>query len=451
MTLQHKEIKKESPTKKGNTTQENSNTSTTGVIHKEPKRTTRENYITRINEYLEQRYEIRFNLLTLTPEIKGWDEDFFTPVDDRKLNTVWLEMQLDNLQCSDKVLEKILKSFFITSYDPLKEYFNTLPIYDGEDYIQQLADTIEISDIESNGVRLRSLWKPYLQKWLVASVANALEKGINQTCLILVSNQGKGKTTWLNKLCPSGMKDYLSSGHIVPSMTDKNTINLLAEKWFVNIDDQLQTIFKKDFNTLKSIITAPFVSNRKAWAKLAKTRPRVCSFMGSVDTPEFLTDNQNRRYLVFATDKVNYTHNVPMDKVWAQALHLFREDHSYWFSDSEILTLNKMNEYFRNASLEEEWLSKLFEPCKNTDPKVVFLMASEIHAHINARSGLRINNRKLLQALEKQFGRPFAKRVQGKSPRKVYAVRFLFNQEGGNIQEELRRSFKEDENRSTFQ
>ncbi|WP_148639162.1 VapE domain-containing protein [Aquimarina longa] len=260
----------------------------------------------------------------------------------------------------------------------------------------------------------------------------------------ILKKQTKGKTTWLNKLCPKEMRDYLSSGHITPSMTDKNTINLLAEKWFVNIDDQLQSIFKKDFNSLKSIITVPFVSNRKAWAKISKTRARVCSFMGSVDTAEFLTDNQNRRYLVFATDTVNYKHKIPMQKVWAQALHLFKNNHSYWFSDSEITTLNKMNEYFRSASMEEEWLSKMFEICKESDPKANFLMASEIQAHLNAHSGLRFNNRRLLQALEKLHGRPFPKRVQGKSPRKVYAVKYLLEEQDGGIQRELKRSFQQD-------
>jgi hypothetical protein len=74
-----------------------------------------------------------------------------------------------------------------------------------------------------------------------------------------------GKTTWLNKLCPDEMKEFLICSHINPSLTDQNTANFLAEKWFVNVDDQLETIFGKDFNSMKAIITAPFVTNRKTW------------------------------------------------------------------------------------------------------------------------------------------------------------------------------------------
>ncbi len=231
-------------------------------------------------------------------------------------------MQMDGYKCADTSLMKILNSKLTKAYNPLKNYFNNLPVYDGKtDYIKELAATITIKDIVVDDVALTELRESYLKKWLVANAPTATGIGINHTCLILVGGQGSGKTTWLNKLCPIEMKQFLVCSHLNPSLTDQNTANFLAEKWFVNIDDQSETIFGKDFNSMNAIITTPFVTNRKTWHKLTKTRPRICSFMGSVNNPKFLTDTENRRYLVISTDTINYNHKIDLNKVWLQALH----------------------------------------------------------------------------------------------------------------------------------
>ena len=240
MTLKHKEIKKQDD-------------------EKQP----RKHYIREFKDYLDLLYEFRKNVLTLEIEVRKLDETEFFVLDEALLNSIWIDMQMDGYKCSDSLLMKILNSKLTKSYNPLKKYLNSLPEYDGGNYIEQLAKTIEIEDIQVDDINLKELWEPYLRKWLAASASTALGLGINHTCLILVGGQGAEKTTWLNKLCPKELQDFLVCSHITPSLTDQNTANYLAEKWFVNIDDQLETIFGKDFNSMKAIITAPKVTNRK--------------------------------------------------------------------------------------------------------------------------------------------------------------------------------------------
>ena len=190
---------------------------------------------------------------------------------------------------------------------------------------------------------------------------------------------------------------------------------------------------------MKAIITAPFVTNRKTWHKLTKTRSRICSFMGSVNNPKFLTDTENRRYLVFSTENVNYKHKVNMNKVWAQALHLAKENYPYWFSQEEMKNLNKINDIYRQVPPEEEWLMKLFQPCEPTHPQAQFMMPSEILTKLNAWSNMKLSIRKLSSAMQKlNFGEAVSKRVDGMGARKVYPVIERNQTDEDNLQHQLR-------------
>ncbi len=396
-----------------------------------------------IKDYLDFKYEFRRNELTLEIEVRAINKEHFVLLDEAFVNSIWIDLQIDGYKCSDTTLLKILNSKLTQEYNPLKKYFETLPQYDGKtDYIQQLADTIVISDLSINKIELQNLWKPYLEKWLVASAATATGKGINHLCLILVGGQGKGKTTWLNKLCPESMKEFLICSHINPSLTDQNTANFLAEKWFVNIDDQLETIFGKDFNSMKAIITAPFVTNRKTWHRFTRKRERVCSFMGSVNSPKFLTDGENRRYLIFSVQDINFNHNVNIENVWAQALYLLENKYSYWFTQEEMKQLNQINEIYRQVPPEEEWLMKMYEPCEPTNSQAKFLMPSEILTKLNVWSNMKLSIKKLSTAMENlKYGNPISKRING-SPRKVYAVIERSEFDEDTYQQEIKKEFK---------
>ncbi len=323
-------------------------------IQKKPSGKKKKHQILEVKDYLDLKYEFRRNDLTLEVEYRPVEEKRFQVLDEARINSIWIELQVDGFKISDAVLIKILNSHLVKNHHPLKAYFETLLDHDGVDHIQKLADSVQIDEASVENVHLQQLWKPYLQKWLVGSVATVLGQGTNQLCLILAGGQGIGKTTWLNRLCPKGLEDFLVCSHINPSLTDNNTANYLAEKWFVNIDDQLETIFGKDFNSMKAIITAPFVTNRKTWHRFSRKRDRVCSFMGSVNNTQFLTDNENRRYLVFKVNGIHFDHQVNMTKVWAQAMHLLKQGFPYWFQQEEMRILNVMNNLFRQSSPEED-------------------------------------------------------------------------------------------------
>jgi len=231
-----------------------------------------------------------------------------------------------------------------------------------------------------------------LTKWLVACVHCSLGWKINDVMLILISPQGKFKTSFLNHLVPKKLQDYLFTGHIEPKITDNKTANLMAEKFFVNIDDQMETIFGKDFNNMKAIISADSITNRKLYKSFSPKRPRICNFIGSVNNPQFLTDNQNRRYLCFEiTELLKDYQDINIDKLWAEAYHLAKKTKIYEvFTAEDRSLINEICSDFTMPTVEEEYLQNLFTPSEDNGAEdIVYMKTSEILKCVQEVSGNR--------------------------------------------------------------
>ena len=64
----------------------------------------------------------------------------------------------------------------------------------------------------------------------------------------------------------------------------------ISELWFfINIDDQLKALNKRDENELKNLITTPAVKYRRPYDVYIEEYPHLASFMASVNGNDFLT------------------------------------------------------------------------------------------------------------------------------------------------------------------
>ena len=53
-------------------------------------------------------------------------------------------------------------------------------------------------------------WNACLPKWIVAFAAGmVVDKVINHTVIVLIGDQGIGKTTWIRRLLPEALSDYM--------------------------------------------------------------------------------------------------------------------------------------------------------------------------------------------------------------------------------------------------
>ena len=378
-----------------------------------------------IEAYLSSRYEFRYNTVLGRTEYRRMNSSDFTKVGRYEINT--LRRELDNdvgIITSSDNLYSIIESSFSPRINPIQEYFKNLPSVDISS--NSPFSLKAIPDLASCVVvRNSDKWLPYLTKWLVAVVANAMDdrECRNHTCLVLTGEQGKFKTTFLDLLCPPALHGYSYTGKIYPQ--EKDTLTYIGQNLIVNIDDQLKALNKRDQNELKNLITCPMVKYRMPYDKYVEEHPHLASFVASVNGNDFLTDpTGSRRFLPFEVLSIDIERakTISMDNVYAEAKALLKSGFRYWFDDDEIAELYRESEDFQVQTAEMEVLLRCFE--KPTEDESYSLMTTtEILTYLGVYTHQPLVAKRMGEALKKAGYIKVSKRRNGSSPIYVYKIR----------------------------
>lgn len=387
--------------------------------------------IEKIEEWLFRRYSFRMNRTTCTLEFKKNDSDeYFKDFQDENLRDIVIELKKMKFSKPKEDLEDLLRSSRVEKFSPIKDYFYGLKLRTFGN-IDRLADCVKVDDslgIKIDEMDYNALWHHYFKKWLIACYLCSMETKHNDVMLILIGAQGRFKTSFLNNLCPPDLRlNYIVCSHINPSLTDYNTANYLAEKMFLNIDDQMETIFGKDYNSMKAIVSAPDVTNRKLYSTTARKRVRIANLCGSVNEPRFLRDSNNRRYLCFKIVDIDPDYRlIDMDQVWAEvAYEVIRTKSNYIFGRDDYANIDLMNAMFETPTEEAETLQITFTPAQESSKETTYLMSySEIKAVLSLVTGNKnLNDFRLQTALRKYGYMPkMARTHRYPNPRNLYAV-----------------------------
>jgi hypothetical protein len=351
--------------------------------------------IDRLELFLSTRYVFRHNIVSGKLEFQYFGKKKWNVMNDFIENSMLRECLKGRLKTNLSSLRNLLYSDFCELFNPFEDYFFNLPTYDEKtDYITELANTITTTKQE--------LWQQCFKKWLVAMVGCVLDdKVINHTVIVFSGKQGLGKTTWVEKLVPKQLKEYLFSGTINPN--NKDTLVQLAECMLINLDE-LENLNRSEIGSLKEIITKTQIRMRKAYGHNNETMPRRASFAGSVNTAQFLNDSTgSRRFLCFELEGIKYQHDVDINLAFSQALFLFKSGFRHWFDQEEIKSITENNEQYQLRSPEEELLLTWFEPCEREKANA-FLNTSQIASKLAEKAKINITDstiNKLGRALKK--------------------------------------------------
>lgn len=321
------------------------------------------NKFTLAKKYLFKKFEIRFNEVSLDFEYreKGSSKEFIVLNE----NNIFIELQENGLNISINNLVALLRSDFVEKFDPILHYFENLPQWDGIDHIESLAKYVKARD--------QKAFNHHFKKWLVRSVACAVIPVFfnKQIFTFISSTQNTGKSTFCRFLCPLQLSKYITEN----ISTDKDSRIAITKNFLVN-QDELSTMTRVDINALKSMLSQPTINERLPYDRKNSILPRRCSFMASTNSIEFLSDETGSvRWLCFEIESIdwNYSKDINIDKVYAQAYHLLKSGaFEYEMSPKEIEENNKRNRSFFIPTLEQVMIEKFFIQSKEKNDNCFF-------------------------------------------------------------------------------
>ena len=378
-----------------------------------------------IKSFLDGHVSLRFNEITSRVEFKAptddnlkshtdstdfTDEGIWTPINDRKVNSLWSKMS-EVTRVNKQDIYNIIESDYVPLFNPFTEYLSTLqsvesvrsvcqnksPSVGEKDYIRELAQTVRVK----GGEQEQMLWHLYLKKWLVGMVASWISDDVvNNVILVLIGEQGAYKTTWFNYLLPPPLKQYFYTKTNANRMS-KDDILTLAQYALICCEE-LDTMRPAELNQLKAAVTMPSIDERAAYAHYHEHRKHIASFCGTGNSTQFLSDpTGNRRWLPFEVESIVSPRDHPFhyEGIYAQALALFKSGFQYWFTKEEIQELNHHNRQFETPHLERELVSLYFRvPMESengmfmTSARAIQIIGTGISQKLNpTRVGLAFN------------------------------------------------------------
>ena len=377
-----------------------------------------------IKQWLLTHYLFRRNVLTGFYEVEsrfvlnGKYPDWVR-IDDNIENSIWSEMDESGLHLSEKTLHNIINSDFSEPFDPLDDYLRSLPKWkkgEDPDYIDQLADRIEVENLPDNE-HTQSLFRYFFKKWLVAMVvAWVTLKVVNQMILIFVGKGGIFKTTFFERLLPPSLREYFANDS-AGDYKSKEFLELIASKGLVLLDE-FGVPHGKNLNSLKSSITKMAVTYRIPYHMYSCQLKRNASFCATSNNVHIIPEDESRRYMTWHIRKIEnpYTHPFNYEGIYSQAVALARkvlekkkkglteDDWKYWLTDEEIKRQSVRNKLFQVNDYIAERILKFYKvPDEDTPVQNIFRRrTSDILERICTNSIFRdtMSNRDISQTMQ---------------------------------------------------
>lgn len=335
---------------------------------------------------LKLRFLVRYN--TRTNEFEVYDRRYankdWQVRNSRIDNSIFLHLK--NLTCGQVSKQDIdlLFTSEVEEYNDIVEYFSSISWQPNErDYIQELGNTVQCEDQE--------YWFSEFKNWLVLMVGTMLNTDkdivegtttVNSTILTFIGKGGIGKTYWLNNLLPYQLRKYLKNG-----FSDLRTkdANIALSRYALIKVDEIDTLSKQDKEKLAKIATDYSIEERIAYEKYDSKLVRIASFCATTNSDDFLLSGaqSNRRYSIHIVESLDGEHGIDLDKVFAQAYYLFKNNQYINSQDYHKQRYEQVKDY-EQTDLDYEILASNFIEC-NDDDKDNWLKLTEIYSHLKKK------------------------------------------------------------------
>lgn len=316
----------------------------------------------RLREFFCRRYDIRYNEVLRQTEFRERYsmQLFYRTLSPRDLNTIKHEAALEGIQAFDSEVKGLLESNFVPAYNPVEDYLRSLPAWDGEDYIGQLAAMVPTQMAE---------WSRLFYRWFLSMVAHWMDidpEHSNATAPILIGDQGFRKSTFCRLLLPPELRQYFTDS--IDFRNDVEAERYLGRFLLVNIDE-FDQLSDSQFAFVKHLFQKPVANIRRSYSQAIEAQRRYASFIGTSNQSEILRDpTGNRRYIcVEVTSPIRVDTPVNYEQLYAQAMHLINKRERTWLNDEDEAIINANNSRYEVQTPLEQLFLRYFSVAEEDD------------------------------------------------------------------------------------
>ena len=312
----------------------------------------------KIDIFLREHYELRKNVMRGVAEYRqrsglGFS---FQDLTEEARNSMTLRALEQGIKCWDKDIRRFVNSDDIELYDPIGDWLEHLPRWDGKDRVTPLAQRVRTSYEE---------WPHLFHLWMRSMVAMWQGKGQltgNALVPLLIGRQGCGKSSFCRILVPRDLMDYYNDRI---NFKNESDLNLgLTSFGLINLDE-FDKITQRQQIVLKYLVSTADLKYRPPYGKAYSSHRRYASFIGTTNDQTPLVDpSGSRRFIsVLIEGDIDFQTPVDYDQLYAQLLYEVAHGERYWLTKEEEQALMHHNlQYQRLNGLGEMLLSLYRRP-----------------------------------------------------------------------------------------
>lgn len=271
--------------------------------------------------------ELRVEAMLISPPPwdtdKGWRPRFWTQLDDLKA-AEWLQRQDIGVK-PDIVRQGVEVVAQEKNFHPVRDYLNRL-VWDGKPrvatWLSYYCGAEDTPYIRASG-----------RCFLVAAVARVIRPGCKADSMpVFEGRQGLGKSTVAKIMGGEWFTDELAE------FGSKDASMQMRGVWIIEISE-LDAMSKSEIGKIKAFLSRTTDRFRPAYGHRVIEQARQCVFIGSTNQDVYLKDpTGGRRFWPVKLVSIDRDALIgDRDQLWAEAIHLFRQNEPWWFTDEAII------------------------------------------------------------------------------------------------------------------
>ena len=325
----------------------------------------------KIDIFLREHYELRKNVMRGVAEYRqrrgmGFS---FQDLTEEARNSMTMRALEQGIRCWDKDIRRFVNSDDIELYDPINDWLEHLPKWDGVDRVTSLAQRVK-TDYEE--------WTHLFHLWMRSMVAMWQGKGQltgNALVPLLIGRQGCGKSSFCRILLPRDQREYYNDRI---NFKNESDLNLgLTSFALINLDE-FDKITQRQQIVLKYLVSTADLKYRPPYGKAYSSHRRYASFIGTTNDQTPLVDPSGSRRFICVVAEGNIDFLTPIDypQLYAQLVAEVARGERYWLTKDEEQALMHHNlQYQRLNGLGEMLLSLYQRPENESEGKWLSLKA----------------------------------------------------------------------------